>query len=744
MLTDSSEQPQNNAPRYRWLSTLQGRLLLALLIMTAAYAGGLWSIRSWQNRQVDSTLQKEVAERHEFFDKLIELRGRSLYMYSYDYTIWDEMVEFASEPDSTWGKENIVESLSTYGANAAWVFDSSFQQVCFANTMDDDSLNDLPFLHDTYQSLFADSPFAHFFLPTNCGLLEIRGATIHPTADDERVTEPKGYFYVAVLWDEKYLDELGHLTKGAVIVRPATAADSNEDGTYDNTGHITWHHALPAWNGQPVVALHVDIQSKEIEDQLLATNKVQALAALLALVLIGFVAWIIAHWVAFPLRRISTCLAREDAAPIKKLLTNGTELGHIARLIRQFFQQKDELVREIEERKRAEHEREKLENQLRRVQRLETIGTLAGGVAHDFNNILTPIIGYSDMAMTQLDKSHPVRSDIEQVIKAAFRARDLVKQILMFSRQGELERKPAQLHLVFKEALKLMRASLPSTIEIHENLNSNCGSVLCDPSQMHQVMMNLCTNAFHAMRENGGILEVMLDSVDVDKEFTCLHVSLNEGRYVRLTVSDTGCGMDRATLERIFEPFFTTKKVGEGTGLGLSVIHGIVLAHGGAITSYSEPGVGSTFRVYLPALVSETTTEKSSDTALRNGRERILFVDDEAAIVEMGTSMLERLGYHVTATTRSEEALRIFKDDPDAFDLLISDQTMPHLTGDRLAGRMLALRPDLPVILISGFSERVTALNYKQIGVREFVMKPLVLRDLSQAIERALAPQDLN
>jgi signal transduction histidine kinase/CheY-like chemotaxis protein len=671
----------------------------------------------------------------------MELRGRSLYMYSFDYTIWDEMVEFANEPDSTWGKENIDESLNTYGANAAWVFDTSFQQVYFANTMDDDSLNDLPFFHDTYQSLFANSPFAHFFLPTNCGLLEVRCATIHPTNDDQRVTEPKGYFYVATLWDEKYLDELGQLNKGTVAVHQATARDSAEGGTYDKQGHITWRHTLPAWNGLPVAALQVDIQSQEIENQLRSANKVQALSALLALALIGFVTWILAHWVAFPLRRIATSLDREDVSPIGKLLANRTELGHIARLIRQFFQQKSELVREIEERKRAEHEREKLEHQLRRVQRLETIGTLAGGVAHDFNNILTPILGYSDMALTQLDKSSPVRGDIEQVIKAAFRARDLVKQILMFSRQGELERKPAQLHLIFKEALKLMRASLPSTIEIHEDLNPNCGSVLCDPSQMHQVMMNLCTNAFHAMRENGGILEVALDSVEVDKEFACLHVSLNEGHYVRLTVSDTGCGMDRATLERVFEPFFTTKKVGEGTGLGLSVIHGIVLAHGGAITSYSELGVGSTFRVYLPALASDAATEKSSDNALRNGRERILFVDDETAIVQMGTLMLERLGYHVTPATSSEEALRIFKDNPEAFDLLISDQTMPHMTGDRLAGRMLALRPDLPVILISGFSEKVTAQNYKTLGIREFVMKPLVLRDLSQAIERALTPQ---
>jgi PAS domain S-box-containing protein len=396
---------------------------------------------------------------------------------------------------------------------------------------------------------------------------------------------------------------------------------------------------------------------------------------------------------------------------------------------------------DLTERMRTEEEKQKLEAQVRRTQKLETIGTLAGGIAHDFNNILTPILGFADMASNDVDSDSEVRENLEHVIKAAYRAKDLVQQILIFSRQAEQERKPVLIHLVIKEALKLVRASLPTTIEIRDKIDSKCGAVLADPSQMHQVLMNLCTNAYHAMREEGGVLEVSLSPVEVDADFVRVHPNLHEGPYVRLTVTDTGKGMDRATLERIFEPFFTTKEIGDGTGLGLSVVHGIVMNHSGEITVYSEPGKGTMFHVYLPRAESAVAKESTTLQPIPRGNEHVLFVDDEDEIAIMGKQMLERLGYRVTTRTSSVEALEAFRADPDRFDIVITDQTMPQMTGSRLAKELTSIKPNIPIVLISGFSETSTAESREKVGIREVIMKPLVARDLSFAIRKALERQ---
>ncbi len=395
-------------------------------------------------------------------------------------------------------------------------------------------------------------------------------------------------------------------------------------------------------------------------------------------------------------------------------------------------------ITDITDRKRAEREREKLEAQLRRSQKMETIGTLAGGVAHDFNNILTPILGYGEMAKFHLTKENPARADLEQIIQAAHRARDLVRQILTFSRQGDQERKPVLLQLIIKEALKLTRASLPTTIEIREEIDGNCDPVLCEPTQVHQVLMNLCTNAYHAMRETGGVLEVKLGMVDVDRELSSQRVNLKEGKYARLTVTDTGAGMDRSTLERIFEPFFTTKAAGEGTGLGLSVVHGIIMAHGGEITVYSEPGVGTTFQVYLPCTNIVCTELEGEERPVTGRAERVLFVDDEPVNTQMGKQMLTNLGYDVTTRTSSLEALEAFRADPTRFDLVITDQTMPQMTGVSLTHELLSIRPDIPVILITGFSETVTAQNYRKMGFAGYLMKPLIMRELASTLRQVL------
>lgn len=399
------------------------------------------------------------------------------------------------------------------------------------------------------------------------------------------------------------------------------------------------------------------------------------------------------------------------------------------------------VMREISERKQAETRQAKLEAQLRQAQKMEAIGTLAGGIAHDFNNILGAIIGYSELAALDLEETHPAQSHLAEVLRAGNRAKELVRQILTFSRQEEHERKPIHMQSVLDEALKLLRATLPSTIEIRRQIDLQAPPIIGDATQIHQVMMNLGTNAWHAMNEQGGVLEVSLTGFDVDSDFAQSHADLRKGRYVRLMISDTGCGMDRDMLERVFEPFFTTKAPGAGTGLGLAVVHGVVKRHEGAISVYSERGNGTTFNLYFPAHEIETQVALPESVSIPTGHgERILFVDDEAPLATLSKSMLERLGYRVTVQTSSLEALATFSAHSDEFDLVITDQTMPSLSGADLAKLVLDIRPGLPVILATGYSTTINPEKAKAIGIRELLQKPNTTQTLGEAIRRALGP----
>lgn len=395
-------------------------------------------------------------------------------------------------------------------------------------------------------------------------------------------------------------------------------------------------------------------------------------------------------------------------------------------------------ITDITEHKLAEQENEKLQAQLRTVQKMEAIGTLAGGIAHDFNNLLSPIIGYTELAIESLTDNTLVTKDLKQVLKASERAKDLVKQILSFSHHSDHERKPVQFNLIVNEALKLLRASIPTTIEVRQNINSNCGYVMAEPTQMHQIIMNLCTNAYHAMREKGGILHVRLEKVNVNAEQANL-ISIQAGAYIKLEIIDTGHGMDEHTVERMFEPYYTTKTENEGTGLGLSVVHGIVRSHDGGITVSSTPNEGTKITIYLPR-VSTVSTQLGIDIIepIPLGNEHILLIDDEEAIVQMETSLLENLGYKVTAVTSSDEALLTFENHPDIFDLTISDMTMPHMTGADLARKFLTIRPDMPFILCTGFSEMINEEKAREIGIQEYIKKPVHRKEMAIIVRRAL------
>jgi PAS domain S-box-containing protein len=396
---------------------------------------------------------------------------------------------------------------------------------------------------------------------------------------------------------------------------------------------------------------------------------------------------------------------------------------------------------DVTERTLARQQRQQMKMQLQQSQKMEALGTLAGGIAHDFNNILAAIIGYTEIAVADIDKADNVHHYLKRVLEAGERARALVKQILAFSRQGEMEPRPVQVKLIVKEVLKLLRASLPATINIQQVIETD-SAVMADPTQLHQVMMNLGTNAGYAMGETGGTLTVTLEQVALDQTFCRQRIDLKPGAYLKLAVSDTGKGIDPEHLARIFDPFFTTKPKGEGTGMGLAVVHGIVTALKGTICVDSTPGQGTRFELYLPAMAAQAREQIPQTATLPAGKERILFVDDEVFQTDMLTQMLGLLGYQVTAYNKSPEALAFFESDPSAFDLVISDVIMPTLTGDEMAKKMLALRPDLPIILATGYSEKISEAKALEMGVRAYALKPLVMEELSRLIRRVLDDQD--
>lgn len=387
----------------------------------------------------------------------------------------------------------------------------------------------------------------------------------------------------------------------------------------------------------------------------------------------------------------------------------------------------------------AEEERLRLAEQLQQAQKMESIGTLAGGIAHDFNNILSAIIGYAELVKRRLTKDSEIWIHQQQVIRAGMRAKDLVQQILAFSRQAPQEYKPLKAHLFVKEALKLLRSSIPTTIEIKQSINPDCGTIMADPVQIHQIMMNLCTNAYQAMRETGGVLAVGLHEVEVRADDYLAGLYLAPGRYVTLDVSDTGPGIRPEIKNRIFEPYFTTKDKGEGTGMGLAVVHGIVQSHHGHISVYSEPGKGTTFHVYLPCVAMESNTaEVEVEGAVLRGHERILMVDDEESINLISRQLLEELGYAVTALNGSIDAWKIFQSHPQDFDLVITDMTMPNMTGMELSIKILQIRPDMPIVLCTGFNEQISEEKAKSLGIKTYITKPILRNDFAMVIRRTL------
>lgn len=474
------------------------------------------------------------------------------------------------------------------------------------------------------------------------------------------------------------------------------------------------------------------VMSHVLEDELHERNNNFILslffADLLLMILLGGLSWLLV--VSNTKRRLAE----------KALIKLNLELEEkIKQRTQALFDTNVALEKEVAEHLLVIKEKQKIESQLRQAQKMEAIGTLAGGIAHDFNNILTPIMGYAEMALLQLEQDNPLLDDINRILSASHRAKDLVQQILTFSRQTEYELRPIRIQLVIQEVIKLLNSTIPPTIEIVQDIKPDCNPVLADQTQIHQVIMNLCTNAYHAMHDKGGILGITLLQVEIGPEDYQNKFQLAPGTYVKLEVSDTGHGMTGEVREKIFEPYYTTKKEGDGTGLGLSVVHGIIKSLNGHILTYSEPEKGTTFNIYLPSEEGETEHYKPVlKINLPQGTENILVIDDEEPIMALKKQILESLGYRVTGLTSSIRALDLLEKDPDAFDLVITDMTMPKMNGIELIKKIAGIKPGISTILCTGFSYVITAETAKDKAVTGFLTKPVSLKELAETVRRVL------
>jgi signal transduction histidine kinase/CheY-like chemotaxis protein len=395
-------------------------------------------------------------------------------------------------------------------------------------------------------------------------------------------------------------------------------------------------------------------------------------------------------------------------------------------------------VLDITEHKRSEKERQNLLARLQQSQKMEAVGTLAGGIAHDFNNILAVILGNAELASDDVPDWNPASKSLKEIHKASIRAKDMVQQLLAFSRKTDEVSMPINIAPIIKESLKMLKHAIPTSVEFKQHISDDSCNVMGDASQINQIVMNLVTNAADAMSEEGGLLKVTLENIILQEEKICFDWVLSPGPYVRLRMRDTGEGIEPKIMDRIFEPYYTTKEVGKGTGMGLSVIHGIMKRHNGGIRVESEVEKGTLFEIYFPALEKAAEEEKKPEGEIKGGSERILFVDDEESMVNLNHQRLERLGYTVKSTTKPVEALEWFRADPGQFDVIITDMTMPRMTGDRLTKEVLTIRPHMPVIICTGYSERMSAKKAEGLGVRKYLEKPIGLRNMASALREVL------
>jgi signal transduction histidine kinase/ActR/RegA family two-component response regulator len=723
---------------------VQTKITLLLLVVTALFMAGLWGFRAYDQQKFREIRSNRLVEAKQSFDAFLRQDGEPLQVLADYDTTWDQMVRAIQTRDTDWLGENVSsETLLGYKAYAVWIYDRDANLVYSKNAIPvdpelDKSLTNntvppaLPLPREAFDKLFATESSAHFFVKIDGELMEIRGATVHGSKDYNRQTPQQGFFFVGRLWNQKPLEEMAQFssTKLGLVTGAAPPPEIVEDGL------IAFTKTLPGWDGKPAAYLVVRNEMPIVRLLNQSNERLIIWLFIFAGVLLLLIYWSVVRWVSHPLRRIMATLERNDPKAIEPLCHSDCEFGELARTTQKFFEQRDNLVREMEERRVTQEALRKSEEELRHSQKMEAVGRLAGGVAHDFNNLLTAIIGYAELIATRTSSNSLAKQNAELIGKAGEQAAALTRQLLAFSRKQILQPKVIDLNTLVVEMEKLLRRVIGERFDLQSHPNAKNGRVKADPSQLEQVVLNLGVNARDAM-PRGGKLIIRTENVSLDRETAPqISSSLRPGDYVVLSVTDTGAGMDAETMSHIFEPFFTTKGPGKGTGLGLATVYGIVRQTGGGISVESEPGQGTTFQIYLPQESRPVDTSRAAPAPVEKSKnfETVLVVEDEDIVRELVCEVLEDQGYNVLCAPDGIEAMRVAEDYDGEIHLLVTDVIMPHMNGHELAGKLSELRLEMKILYVSGYSDNDIGDHGVLDPRYELLQKPFTPQTLARKI----------
>ena len=671
---------------------VQIKILLLLLVIVATFVGGLAALKYAEQGKFKAIADARARERTRMFDEFLQDRGDNLKAFIDDWTSLDDMVLAVRSENVTWAEQNIShETLVNFRANAVWIYKPDQTLFFSRNNHYATNLRDLPITPEAFAELVSKGREFHFFLPAPQGWMEIRGGTIHPSRDRARETTPQGWFFAGQTWIDTNIRKMSLFTGYSIRLLPASEGITQPKSEEDR-GLIAFSRIMPGWSGQPAVQIQVEHDSPIIRELNRSSQRLFYYLMIFAGLLFLVLSLVLIRWVQQPLQLISQELESKNPGGLAALQRQNNEFGKLAKLILDF--------------RRTEETLQQTEEQLRHSQKLEAVGRLAGGVAHDFNNLLTAIIGYSEMLEIKLKNDGTSCEQAKLIRKAGEQAAALTRQLLAFSRKQLLQPKVLDLNALIREMEKLLQRVIGEHIRIRIDPAAGDPRVLADPHQIEQVILNLGVNARDAM-PRGGTLTITTSNVTVSDTWRDGEHELAAGEYVTLAVSDTGTGMDSDTKARIFEPFFTTKGPGKGTGLGLATVYGIVKQSGGGISVTTEPGQGSTFRIYLPRADAPIEAPKPAPLPIeRTGNaESILVVEDEQVVRQLVCAVLAEAGYHVLCAGSPSEALTLVQAHSDPIHLLVTDVVMPEMHGPVLARALSVLQPAMKVLYVSGYSE---------------------------------------
>jgi signal transduction histidine kinase/ActR/RegA family two-component response regulator len=693
---------------------VQTKITLLLLAVVAFFLIALRLYKFYDDQKFARITEEREIERKQSFQAFLKKDGEPLQTLTDYDTTWDQMVQAIQKKATPWFEDNVnKDTLVGYKANAVWIFDRNGSLV-YSKDSRGEIPPPLPVPPGGFGRLFPNDPFAHFFIKLKQDqnepkedLVEIRAATVHGSMDSGRQTPPQGFFFAGRLWNEAAVDEMSLFANNQIrLVMPPTEPVPEKPNS-EQDGVVTFSQMLTDWDGKPVAQLVVRNESPVVRELNRSSELLRYAFCVFAFVVVLLISSSLFRWVSRPLRQIMASLKRNDSKPIDGLCENNSEFGELARTTKKFFEQRDNLIREMEERRVAEEALRKSEEELRHSQKMEAVGRLAGGVAHDFNNLLTAIIGYAELIATRTSSNSLAKQNAELIRKAGEQAAGLTRQLLAFSRKQILQPKVIDLNTLVGEMEKLLRRVIGERFNLQTYPKAEMGRVKADPSQIEQVVLNLGVNARDAMPK-GGTLIIQTANVRLDRNTASqISTSLQPGDYVMLSVTDNGAGMDEETKSHIFEPFFTTKGPGKGTGLGLATVYGIVTQTGGGISVESEPGKGSTFRIYLPQVSAPIDFTKTPSVPVEKSDnfETVLVVEDEEIVRELVCEVLEDQGYNVLCAADGVEALRMAADFDGTIHLLVTDVIMPHMNGHELAEKLSRVRPEMKVLFVSGYSD---------------------------------------